>query len=66
MTCAMTLGQANLSSYVPPITGIWWPRAVLCQGTLTFGEPLGQADLQSDIPPIEASGGQEWYEVRSG
>ena len=34
-----------------PNRGIWGPKAVLHQASLTFGEPLGQADMQSDIPP---------------
>ena len=68
-----TLGQYDMwlafgSGYpklrCTPSTGIWWPGAVLCQVTLTFGEPLGQAALQSDLPPVEASGGQAWYEDR--
>ena len=49
----------------PPSRGIWWPRAVLHQASLTFGEPLGQADIQSDIPPVEASGGHKQYYIRS-
>ena len=31
-----------------------------------FVRSLGQADLWSDVPPVEASSGEEWYEVRSG
>ena len=48
-----------------PSRGIWWPRAVLHQVTLTFCEPLGQADIQCDISPVEASGGQEQYYIMS-
>ena len=47
--------------YPTPSTDIWWPRAVLHQVTLTFGEPLDQADIQSDIPPVDAFGDQEQY-----
>ena len=31
--------------------GIQWPRAVLCQVILTFGQPVSQADLQVDVLP---------------
>ena len=55
------LGPVDLSSNVPPGRGIWWPRLVLCQVSLTFGQPLGQADLLSDVPPVEVSTGQEQY-----
>ena len=34
-----------------PGRGISWPRVVLHQGSLTFGQPLGQTDLWSDVPP---------------
>ena len=45
---------------------ILWPRMVLCQVIMTFVHPLGQADIWSDISPaVEASGGQEWYYIRS-
>ena len=61
-----SLGQADLWSDVPPShRGIWWPRVVLHQVSLTFGQPLGQADLWSDVPPVEASSGLEWYYLRS-
>ena len=45
------LGPVDLSSDVPPSRGLCWPRVVLTQVSLTFGQPLGQADLWSDIPP---------------
>ena len=56
-----SLGQANLWSDIPPSRSIWWPRVVLCQVSLTFGQPLGQVDLWSNVPLVEASNGQEWY-----
>ena len=60
------LGLVDLSSGIPTGRGIWWPRTVLCQVSLIFGQPLGQADLWSDEPPmIQASSGQEWYYIRS-
>ena len=46
------LGLVDLSSDVPPGRGIYWPKAVLHQVSLTFGQPLGQTDLQSDVPPM--------------
>ena len=39
-----------------PHRGTLWPRVVL---------GLGPVDLSSDIPPVEASGGEEWYYIRS-
>ena len=45
------LGPVDLSSDIPPVGGIQWPRAVLCKVSLTFGQPLGQTDLWSDIIP---------------
>ena len=45
----------------PPGRDIWWPRMVLHQVILTFGDPLGQADYESDIPPVGASVAHEWY-----
>ena len=45
------LDLVDLSSDVTPeVEASGWPRAVLSQFSLTFGQPLGQADLQSDIP----------------
>ena len=40
--------------------GIYWPRAVLHQVSLTFGKPLGQTDLQPDGPLVETPCDQEW------
>ena len=45
----------------PPGRSIWWPRAVLHQVSLRFGQLLGEADLGQMYPWVEASGGQEWY-----
>ena len=51
----------------PPSWGIWWLIAVIYQVIWTFGYPLGQAGIQSDIPlQVQASGGQDWYNIRSG
>ena len=60
------LGPVDLISDVPLLPsigrGIWWPRVVLHQVSLTFGHPLGQANLWSDVHSlVEASSGQEWY-----
>ena len=41
------LGPVDLNSDVPPGRGILWPKAILHQVSLTFGQPLGQADLQT-------------------
>ena len=41
------------------------PPVETSQVNLTFGQPLGQVDLKIDAPPVEASGGQEWYYIRS-
>ena len=41
----------HLDQMYPPSRGIWWPRAVLHQVSLTFGKALGQGDIQSDVPP---------------
>ena len=49
MKSGINLGQVDLSSEVPPGRGIYWPRAVLCQVSLTFGQSLDQADLWSDV-----------------
>ena len=43
--------EGSKQSDVPLGRGIWWPGAVLCQVSLTFGKPLGQGDTPSDIPP---------------
>ena len=51
-----SLGLADLWSGVPPSRGIWWPRVVLHQVSLTFGQPLGQV-----YPPVEVSSSQAWY-----
>ena len=59
------LCPVDLSSDVYPTRGIWWPRVILCQVSLTFGQPLGQTDLWSDVPPLEASSGQDWYYIMS-
>ena len=45
-----SLSQADIWSDVPPGRGIYWPRVVLLQVSLTFGQPLGQSDLSSDVP----------------
>ena len=47
-----------------PSRGIYWPRVILHQVSLTFGQPLGQADFQSDDPPLQTSSGQEQYYIR--
>ena len=44
------LGLVELSSDVPPSRGILWPRTVLHQVSLTFGQPLDKPDLWSDVP----------------
>ena len=55
------LGLVDQRSDVPPSRDINWPRVILCQFSLTFGQPLDQADCWSDVPSVEASSGQEWY-----
>ena len=62
-----------LRSDVPPSSkGIWWPRVVLHQVSLTFTVRCKSVwHLQSDIPSsdvpslVEASAGQEWYYIQS-
>ena len=53
-----------------PSRDISWPRVILLQVSLTFGQTLGWTILWSDVcpyapiapcPPGEASIGQEWY-----
>ena len=51
-------------SDVPPGRGIWWPRVVLHQVSLTFTvRHKVSLTLESDVPPVEASSGQDWYYV---
>ena len=60
------------SDVTSPGRGIWWPRAVLHQVSLTFTVrcqvrltlPVRHIQVRCK-PPVEASGGQEWYYVRS-
>ena len=61
-----------LRSDVPPTRGIWWPRAVLHQVSLTFtvgcNVSLTFAVRHTQVrcnPPVQASSGQEQYYVRS-
>ena len=61
----LPLGEADLWSEVSPSRGIYWPRAVLQQVTLTFDQSLGQTDLWSDVLPVEASSSQWWSSIRS-
>ena len=73
----ITSGQLNMSAWhlqsdipmskvTPHATGIWWPRAILCQVSLTW-----HFDICSQTYPgqmytqLEASGGQEQYYIRS-
>ena len=49
-------------SDVPPTRGTWWPSVVLHQVSLTF--TVGHTEVRC-TPLVEASGGQEWYYVRS-
>ena len=46
-----TSGQADLGSDVPPGRGIWWPRVVLLEVRLSFGQMY---------PPAETSHDQVW------
>ena len=55
--------QSGMSrSDVPPGRGIWWPRVVLHQVSLIFTVRHTQVRCN---PLVEASGGQEWYYIRS-
>ena len=68
MTLGYVLGHADIQSDVPPIRGIWLPRAVLHKVSMAFGLCLqAKDDIQSDAKnptPLEASGGQEKYYIR--
>ena len=44
-------GSLTFGQMYSPGRGIEWPRVVLCEVRLTFGQPLGQADLSSDVLP---------------
>ena len=54
-------GQVIHQSDVPPDRVISWPRVVLHQASLTFGQPEVRCSPLADI-----SSGQEWYYFRSG
>ena len=61
--------EGTLQSDVPLGRGIWWPRAVLHQVSMTFWRDAFEkiekpADSQR-YPPVEASSGQEQYYIRS-
>ena len=68
-----TSGQLDMSAWhlqsdiprsdVPCNRCIWWPRAVLCQVSLTF--TVRHTQVRCNPLPVEASSGQEWYYVRS-
>ena len=44
------LGTVDLIPDVSPSRDIYWPRLVLYQVSLTFGEPVCNADLWSNDP----------------